>query len=413
MDSASFRNGRPTGSGAQAIAMRILFAQESHQIILHTNIILNSVGEPEKPGRTQAMSMKDFLRIEHVSKRFGSQPALNDVSLAIRGNEYLSLLGPSGSGKTTLLRVIAGFEAPDSGGMFFEGRSLLGVPAHRRGIGFVFQNFALFPHLDVFENVAFGLVNRSDAPVMPKSEIRRRVDEIIALVGLEGLERRAVTQISGGQRQRVALARTLVTRPRVVLLDEPLGALDANLRTRMRGELRRIQSELGVSFVHVTGSETEALAMGDRMVVLDAGRIGQVDAPGVIYTRPATPGVARYLNCYQLFDGRFAEDGFTSAVGRFNLPGTRLKGESAVYAVRRDQIDVRPGASTAGDGESGVEGVFLASEYCGPAVTYLFRLADGHIVEVDHHLSHHPPQEFVASERYRLVWRDVAALAFN
>jgi ABC-type Fe3+/spermidine/putrescine transport system ATPase subunit len=359
------------------------------------------------------MSMKDILRIEHVTKRFGSNVALNDVTFSIHDNEYLSLLGPSGSGKTTLLRLIAGFEAPDAGRVLFDDQSLAGVPAHRRDIGFVFQNFALFPHLDVFENVGFGLVNRSDAPITQTSEVRKRVDEIIALVGLEGLERRAVTEISGGQRQRVALARTLVTRPKLVLLDEPLGALDANLRTRMRGELRRIQRELGVSFLHVTGSETEALAMGDRMVVLDAGRLGQVDEPDVVYTRPATPNVARYLNGYQLFDGRFAEDGFTSSVGRFNLPATRLKGEGATYAVRRDQIDVRPAVSAAATGESSVEAVFLASEYSGPAVTYLFRLEDGDIIEVDHHLSHHPPQEFVTSERYRLVWRDTCAIAFN
>jgi ABC-type Fe3+/spermidine/putrescine transport system ATPase subunit len=359
------------------------------------------------------MSMKDILRIEHVTKRFGSKVALNDVTFSIHANEYLSLLGPSGAGKTTLLRLIAGFEAPDAGQVLFNDRPLSGVPAYRRGIGFVFQNFALFPHLDVFENIGFGLANRSDAPPMQQAEIRRRVDEIIALVGLEGLERRAMNQISGGQRQRVALARTLVTRPKLVLLDEPLGALDANLRSRMRGELRRIQRELGVSFLHVTGSETEALAMADRMVVLDAGRVGQVDEPGVVYARPATPNVARYLNCYQLFDGRFAEDGFTSRVGRFNLPATRQRGDGAIYAVRRDQIDVRPAVSPAASGESGVEGVFLASEYSGPAVTYLFRLEDGEIIEVDHHLSHHPPREFVTSERYRLVWRDTSAIAFN
>ena len=139
----------------------------------------------------------------------------------------------------------------------------------------------------------------------------------------------------------------------------------------------------------------------------------QVDEPGVVYARPATPNVARYLNCYQLFDGRFAEDGFTSRLGRFNLPAIRQRGEGAIYAVRRDQIDVRPAVSPAAGGESSVEGVFLASEYSGPAVTYLFRLGDGEIIEVDHHLSHHPPQEFVTSERYRLVWRDTSAIAFN
>jgi putative spermidine/putrescine transport system ATP-binding protein len=357
--------------------------------------------------------MKDILRIEHLTKRFGSTVALSDVTFSIDASEYLSLLGPSGSGKTTLLRLIAGFEAPDTGRVWFKDQPLVGVPAYRRDIGFVFQNFALFPHLDVFENVGFGLANRSDAPIPPKPVIQRRVGEVIALVGLDGLERRAVNEISGGQRQRVALARTLVTRPKLVLLDEPLGALDANLRTRMRGELRRIQRELGISFLHVTGSETEALAMGDRMVVLDAGRLGQVDEPGVVYARPATPNVARYLNCYQLFNGCFAEDGFSSAIGRFNLPATRQGGGGGTYAVRRDQIDVRPAVSAVGAGESGVEAVFLASEYSGPSVAYLFRLEDGDIVEVDHHLSHHPPQEFIANQRYRLVWRDASAIAFN
>ena len=209
------------------------------------------------------------LQIAGLTKRYGGVVALSDVHLDIPRDCYVSLLGPSGSGKTVLLRIIAGFEEPDAGQIEFAGRQIVGAPVYDRGIGFVFQNFALFPHLSVYENIAFGLKNR-DKPVLAKAELRDRVQAMVDLVGLAGLEARGVHQISGGQRQRVALARTLVTEPRLVLLDEPLGALDANLRTRIRGELRAIRERLGVTFLHVTGSESEALAIGDRVIVLDS-----------------------------------------------------------------------------------------------------------------------------------------------
>ena len=195
------------------------------------------------------------FRIEGLTRRYGDLIALDNATLEAGANEYISFLGPSGSGKTTLLRVIAGFETPDAGRVIFQGRDVTNVPAHERGIGFVFQNFALFPHLTVMKNVAFGLTHGKSG--LSAADIDRRSREMIDMVGLSGMEDRGVDQISGGQRQRVALARTLTLRPRLVLLDEPLGALDANLRGRMRNELRAIRERLGVTFLHVTGSETE------------------------------------------------------------------------------------------------------------------------------------------------------------
>jgi ABC-type Fe3+/spermidine/putrescine transport system ATPase subunit len=260
------------------------------------------------------------LQLKNVHKAFAGVPALAGVDAMLAEDSYVSLLGPSGSGKTTLLRVIAGFEQPDGGEILFAGRRIDGVPPHERGIGFVFQNFALFPHLSVAENIAFGLENRAVDPVTDAKVVAVRVRDMIGLVGLSGLEDRAVTQISGGQKQRVALARTLVTEPSMVLLDEPLGALDANLRTRMRSELRTIRERCGVTFLHVTGSETEALAMGDTVLVLDRGRIAQSSDAGTLYSRPASADVARFLNCYNIFSGAVSGDVFESAVGGLRHP---------------------------------------------------------------------------------------------
>jgi len=211
---------------------------------------------------TGRKSVSTVLQLSQVTKSYGASAALDKVDFSLPDNAYISLLGPSGSGKTTLLRVISGFEEPDAGSILFHGKRLDGVEPHDRGIGFVFQNFALFPHLSVAENVAFGLRNRKVDPVTDARALAKRVQDMLSLVGLKGFDDRAVTQISGGQRQRVALARTLVTEPKMVLLDEPLGALDANLRGRMRSELKIIRERCGVTFLHVTGSESEALAMG-------------------------------------------------------------------------------------------------------------------------------------------------------
>ena len=337
------------------------------------------------------------LTLDKLSKCYGATRALDDLSLSVPSDLYVSILGASGSGKTVLLRSIAGFEALDAGTVSLGGRPLAGVPAHQRQIGFVFQNFALFPHLTVEQNVGFGLANAATGR-LSASAIAARVKDMIGLVGLGGLEGRGVHQISGGQRQRVALARTLVTEPRLVLLDEPLGALDANLRARMCGELRRLRERLGVTFLHVTGSETEALAMGDHVVVLDAGRVAQSGPPATIYTAPATARVARFLNCYNL-------------MGAEPVDGQVPAGDPASsYAIRQDLIGVRPARGPVATQEVRLGATYVTSEYAGAAATYFFRRADGGIVTVEHHFSHHEPQSFEPGEAYDLVWRRADAL---
>jgi ABC-type Fe3+/spermidine/putrescine transport system ATPase subunit len=357
--------------------------------------------------------LSTILQLTGVSKTYGGVAALRDIDLNVADNAYVTLLGPSGSGKTVLLRLIAGFELPDAGTISFRGRALETVPAHQRGIGFVFQNFALFPHLTVERNISYGLENRDVDPVQDPKVWRARTKDIMELVGLTGLGGRNVNQISGGQRQRVALARTLVTDPKLVLLDEPLGALDANLRTRMRAELRSIRQRLGIPFLHVTGNESEALAMGDTVVVLDRGAVRQIADPDTIYNRPASPAVARFLNRYNLFAGSVSERSFSSAQGAFPLGNAGIieAGEPA-YAVRYDRIDVRPAGTASRDGEVSIEAAFVASEYTGASQLSFFALPDGKVVEVESHVSQRAPERYAPQERYSLVWNREAALVF-
>lgn len=353
-----------------------------------------------------------LLELSGITKAYGGAPALDDLSLAVGAGEYLSILGPSGSGKSTMLRVVAGFETPDDGDVRLEGRSILSKPAHERGIGFVFQGFALFPHMTVFDNVAYGLRHRSRGPVADEAEIRRRVGEALDLLGLTGLGGRAVSQISGGQKQRVALARTLVTDPKIVLLDEPLGALDANLRERMMIELKRIQTQLGGTFLHVTGNEQEALAMGHRTAVLDRGRIAEISPPQTLYNRPGSVRVARFLNCYNIFEGIVGDGAFRFAEAALPLPGEATAG-AAAYCIRADRVTVAEETEPAAPGEAALPGRFIASEYSGARVTYLFDVAGSRPVEVEYHLSHRRPGSFDPGRRYALRWPATDALVFR
>ncbi|SOC45221.1 putative spermidine/putrescine transport system ATP-binding protein [Rhizobium subbaraonis] len=356
--------------------------------------------------------MSAVLQLSNVVKTYGDLRALDGIELSLPEDSYVSLLGPSGSGKTTLLRVIAGFEQPESGAIRFSGKDVSNTPPHERNIGFVFQNFALFPHLSVYDNIAFGLVNRAVDPVTDMKLLDRKVRDMISLVGLAGLEGRATTQISGGQKQRVALARTLVTEPQMVLLDEPLGALDANLRARMRSELRMIRERCGVTFLHVTGSETEALAMGDTVLVLDRARIAQQGDSDTIYNRPCSPAVARFLNCYNLFSGKMADGGFATAQGLLGFQGHPQRAADPAYAIRYDRVDIRPAGAAATADEVQIEGTFIASEYTGSAVNAFFSLDDGKVFEVEAHLSHRAPENYEPHRRYALAWKREDALVF-
>ncbi len=238
------------------------------------------------------------IALESVSKRFGGIGAVDDVSFPIAEGEFFSLLGPSGCGKTTTLRMIAGFEAPDEGRIVLQGRDVTSVPANRRPVNMVFQQYALFPHMSIFDNVAFGLRLKR----VPKAELRTRVQEMLEVVSLQGFEGRRPRQLSGGQQQRVVLARALVNRPAALLLDEPLGALDVKLRKQMQLELKRIQSELGTTFVYVTHDQEEALAMSDRIAVMNGGRVEQLAGPREVYEHPATPFVADFIGSLNALD---------------------------------------------------------------------------------------------------------------
>jgi ABC-type Fe3+/spermidine/putrescine transport system ATPase subunit len=357
-----------------------------------------------------------MLELRSLTKRLGGRVALDGISLSVKEGAYLSLLGPSGSGKSTLLRLIAGYETPDEGQVTLDGRSLTTVPAHERGIGFVSQGFALFPHLSVFDNVAFGLRYHAREPLRDGAEVRRRVMETLEMVGLAGYTQRQIQQLSGGQKQRVALARTLVVRPRLCLLDEPLGALDANLRQRMTVELRRIHAALGITFFHVTGNEMEALAMGDRVVVLDAGRILQVDAPDIVYNKPQSIAVARFLNRYNLFGGRTdGRGGIATAAGTIVAPHSADPWQASDfvdYCIRIDKIRVRTDGEAIGISETALPAIYVTSEFSGAIITHLFRLADDRIAEVEDHLSHRRPAEYSVGQRYSLVWPRDEGLVF-
>jgi spermidine/putrescine transport system ATP-binding protein len=265
--------------------------------------------------------------------------AVDHIDLRIAEGEFFSLLGPSGCGKTTTLRMIAGFEEPTHGQILLHGRDVVGVPPFRRDVNMVFQQYALFPHMDVFENVAFGLRRKKVA----KDEIARRVAEALALVELEGREKRRPRQLSGGQQQRVALARALVNRPRALLLDEPLGALDLKLRQAMQLELKRIQREVGITFVYVTHDQEEALTMSDRLVVMDAGRIEQLGNPRELYEHPATRFVANFIGTSNILTGRLERRGDAWALAGFG-PDERVLVTDAGQAQQSQEVElaVRP-----------------------------------------------------------------------
>lgn len=276
--------------------------------------------------------MNFIVELRHVTKRYGAHAALADFSLGVERGEFLTLLGPSGSGKTTILRLVAGFEQPQAGEILIEGADACDLPPYRRNVNTVFQHYALFPHLNVYKNVAFGLVERK----LAESEIRRRVRKVLELVNLPGKEDRLPNQLSGGEKQRVALARALVLEPAVLLLDEPLGALDQKLRHEMQVELRRLRERLGITFIFVTHDQEEALVMADRIVVINSGQLEQVGTGEEIYERPRTRFVAEFMGVKNFFE--------VVAAGR-SAKGTRFRTAGGLALEANHAVELAEGAA--------------------------------------------------------------------
>jgi putrescine transport system ATP-binding protein len=324
-------------------------------------------------------SLPPLLRIDTVSRTFGNVPAVDRLSLDIARGEFFALLGPSGCGKTTLLRMLAGFETPDSGRILLDGRDIAGVLPHRRPVNMMFQSYALFPHLSVRDNIAFGLKHAS----LPRAEIESRIGEMLALVRLDGLERRKPDQLSGGQRQRVALARALARRPQLLLLDEPLAALDKKLREETQAELKALQRRLGTTFVIVTHDQDEAMTMADRIGVMASGRLEQVATPRDLYEAPNSRWLADFIGTINLIDGRVDTidgDGLhivTERSGPFVAALAEVAGGTKVsLAIRPEKIRVAR-ADNAAEAPNARNGVVTTVSYLGGATQYIIRLDDG------------------------------------
>ena len=306
------------------------------------------------------------IRLVELAKSFNGIPAVTGIDLDIPAGQFYSLLGSSGCGKTTTLRMIAGFEKPDSGRIELDGRDVAGDPPHKRPVNTVFQTYALFPFMTVWDNVAFGLRYQKAS----KAETRQRVDEALELVAMGDFAKRRPAQLSGGQQQRVALARALVLRPRVLLLDEPLGALDAKLRKRLQLELRAVQREVGITFVYVTHDQEEALTMSDRIAVLAEGRVEQVGAPTEIYSAPATTFVAGFLGAANIFDAHVVES--TAGTAVCEAFGTRLgaacdsveSGEAAIV-IRPERIVLQNAGDRVAEGHNAIRGTVAEIVYLG------------------------------------------------
>ena len=293
---------------------------------------------------------KELIRLANCTMAFDGEVVLDNINLYINDQEFLTLLGPSGCGKTTTLRIIGGFQTPTQGDVFFDGVRINDVPPHKRAINTVFQRYALFPHLNVFENIAFGLrIPKTDPESrrkvkLPESEIQERVLEMLHVVNLKGFEERAVSSLSGGQQQRVAIARALVNRPKVLLLDEPLGALDLRLRKDMQIELKRIQQAMGITFIYVTHDQEEALAMSDTVVVMDEGKIQQIGTPEDIYNEPKNAFVADFIGESNIIDGIMRADGVVEIFNRrFQcLDKGFAKDEPVDVVIRPEDVDIVP-----------------------------------------------------------------------
>jgi spermidine/putrescine transport system ATP-binding protein len=335
---------------------------------------VSTVREPEtQASPPPVQSTTADVRLVDVTKRFDDVVAVDDLTLEIERGSFFALLGPSGCGKTTTLRMIGGFEQPTEGAIYLGDREVSGLPPYKRDVNTVFQSYALFPHLSVSDNVAFGLRRRG----LKGKDVQDRVRDILHVVGLEGMGRRKPRQLSGGQQQRVALARALVNRPRVLLLDEPLGALDLKLRKQMQLELKGIQHEVGITFIHVTHDQEEAMTMADRIAVMNGGRIEQLGTPTELYEAPQTAFVAGFLGASNLIPGTVSGPDRVRLDGGVDVrvPPSALAGRTGAVAVgiRPEKIDL------SGDHENKIDGRIVESAYVGVATQYIVETPCGRL----------------------------------
>lgn len=308
-----------------------------------------------KPNENSSIPAVQFL---DVKRYFGEVRAVDGVDLEVRDGEFFSMLGPSGSGKTTCLRLIAGFDRPTAGQIFLYGQDVSRLPPYERSVNTVFQDYALFPHMTVSDNVAYGLMIKK----VPRAERSRRVNEMLELIQLSGMGARKPAQLSGGQRQRVALARALINHPKVLLLDEPLGALDLKLRQQMQSELKAIQKKVGITFIYVTHDQEEALTMSDRIAVFNHGRIEQVGSPSEIYEHPGTPFVAGFVGVSNLVSGEVAR---------------RITGSPERFSIRPEKIHLTKQTETPGKDQYVVDGLVRDVVYLGLYTRYLVEVEEG------------------------------------
>ena len=354
------------------------------------------------------------IRLTELTKHFRDVRAVDHVSMDIRSGEFFSMLGPSGCGKTTTLRMIGGFELPTAGRIELRGRDVTTDPPDKSPVNMVFQNYALFPHLDVGENIAFGLRRKA----VDKHEIKRRVGEALELVHLTGYDRRRPNQLSGGQQQRVALARALVNRPNVLLLDEPLGALDLKLRKQLQVELKRVQIDVGITFVYVTHDQEEALTMSDRIAVMQAGQVEQVGTPEQLYDRPATPFVADFIGTTNLLRGVVEGLEADTAVIRLDSgdrcrigPIDRSRGESIDLSLRPEAIRIeRRNGQVHADPLDRLGGTVEQVAYLGAAVQYQVRTGGGLTMSV---LAGKNGSRFARGDDVELAWSPAEALVLG
>jgi putative spermidine/putrescine transport system ATP-binding protein len=359
-------------------------------LALHTQAVdpAGNQASASSPTATGAPAAVPAVRLDGVRKQFGDVVAVGGIDLDVHDGEFFSMLGPSGSGKTTTLRMIAGFELPTAGQIMLHGEDVSRRPPFERDVNTVFQDYALFPHMTVGQNVAYGLVVKK----VPREERTRRVANALRMVRLEGFDRRKPGQLSGGQRQRVALARALVNRPRVLLLDEPLGALDLKLREEMQIELKAIQQEVGITFIYVTHDQEEALTMSDRMAVFNNGLIEQVGAPAEVYERPATRFVAGFVGTSNLLTGDVAR---------------QVVGEPGTFTVRPEKIHLSEPDATVGPDEIAAPGTIQKVVYLGPDTRFVVALDAGADLVVTQQNLATSSMEALALEgkAVRLVWK--------